>query len=34
MREAGYRVSSSSTDADAAWKKIREKVFTEIRNAA
>ncbi len=33
MRDSGYRISSSSNDADAAWKKIREEIFSEARAA-
>ena len=29
MRDSGYRISSSSNDADAAWKKISEEIFNE-----
>ena len=32
--ENRYRVSSSSTDADAAWQKIRHQVLAEARDAA
>jgi DGQHR domain-containing protein len=32
--ENRYRVSSSSTDADAAWEKIMERLFDEDREAA
>lgn len=34
MRESGYRISSSSNDADMAWKKIRNEIFGEAREAA
>jgi DGQHR domain-containing protein len=33
MRDSGYRISSSSNDANAAWKKIREEIFSEARAA-
>jgi hypothetical protein len=34
FRESGYRLSSSSNDADEAWAKIRDQVLPEVRDAA